>query len=399
MREILLVGDEPNIGWMAEWLQPEGYLVLTASDFDGAMSIIESNTLDAVVINRILPDGCGIALLREVSRRESFIPVVMVTEKLEESHLREFMHAGAYDFIVQPVTEDVLIRALVRAIEKKRCVDERRSRHAQIKLPVELLDLIPAQKTTAPAMRGCREASRWQIREPSIHSEKMAALGRMAAQVAHEVRNPLAGLRLYSLHLKSKLAGKVAASEIALVDKIIDGINQLSDTTEQVLNFARAIPLSRRWLDLNRIVSDSLALLEPQLKEKSILVNLRLAESGAYAMLDEASMRSTLINLMLNAIQAMAEGGQMAIFTSASEAVLRLAITDTGCGMTEAQVRNVFEPFYTTKSQGLGIGMSFAAKVIQLHGGEIVVDSRVNVGTSIRIALPVEREKANAAVC
>jgi signal transduction histidine kinase len=116
-------------------------------------------------------------------------------------------------------------------------------------------------------------------------------------------------------------------------------------------------------------------------------------------MLDEASIRSTLINLMLNAVQAMAEGGQMTIFTSASEALLRLAISDTGCGMTEAQVSNVFEPFYTTKSQGLGIGMSFAAKVIQLHGGEIAVESRAGVGTSINIALPVEREKANAAVC
>ena len=116
-------------------------------------------------------------------------------------------------------------------------------------------------------------------------------------------------------------------------------------------------------------------------------------------MLDEVSMRSTLINLMLNSIQAMAQGGELIVSTAASEETLRLSIADTGCGMTEDQVKNVFEPFYTTKSQGLGLGMSFASKIIEMHGGAVSVESHVNRGTSISIALPVEGEKANEARC
>ena len=238
-----------------------------------------------------------------------------------------------------------------------------------------------------------------QLRERLAHNEKIAALGRMAAQVAHEVKNPLAGLRLYALHLKKKATGQLAPTEMVLIDKIIDGIDQLSDTANQVLNFARPIVLTRRRLDLNRIVTDSLALLEPQLTAGRVRVHLSMAEAGAYAMLDEATMRSMLINLILNSIQAMTAGGELRIATADGEQGLRLSVSDTGCGMTDEQLQNIFEPFYTTKSQGLGLGMSFAAKVIEQHGGSISVDSRVGEGTRIEIVLSQENEKANEANC
>lgn len=237
-----------------------------------------------------------------------------------------------------------------------------------------------------------REDRLRQMQEQLAHNEKIAALGRMAAQVAHEVRNPLAGLQLYAMHLRGKLAEKISAGEMGLVDKMIGGINQLSDTTERVLSFARTLTLSRRRVDVNCIVTDSLALLNPQLREKEIVVQLRLAEPDAFAIVDDVSIRSTLINLTLNAIQAMGEGGRLTLSTSVSEATLRLGVTDTGCGMSDEQVSNMFEPFYTTKSQGLGLGLSFAAKVIHLHGGNISVESRLNEGTSIKIALPITAE-------
>jgi PAS domain S-box-containing protein len=236
-----------------------------------------------------------------------------------------------------------------------------------------------------------------QMRERLAHNEKIAALGRMAAQVAHEVKNPLAGLRLYSLHLKSKIAGKIPAAEEALVDKIIDGIDRLSDTTEQVLSFARPITVTLSPVDLNRIITASLALVEPQLSTKKIKVELNLSESGAPFLLDEAAMRSTLINLMLNSIQAMSEGGELNVSTTTGDQGLLLEITDTGCGMTEEQAKHIFEPYYTTKSQGLGLGLFFAATVIEQHSGSVDVKSQAGKGTKIIITLPSERGKADGA--
>ena len=499
-------------------LKREGYDALTASDFESALSVLDANRLDAAIVDIILPRKSGIELLKELSNREPYLPVIMITGEPNISQLPEIVRAGAYDFISKPVVKDTLLKVVSKAVEKKRLVDETRSLQDQIKRHAEQLEMTVALRTrelaeahkflnivldssteyalvaidkdglitlfnrgaeltfghSAEEIKGRRAAelaadetdqdqtpflslarsiasdsrhqSEMQLRrsdggrftasvaitpireseeelmgylivakdltadrlneehlrqmqEQLARNEKIAALGRMAAQVAHEVKNPLAGLRLYSLHLKSKVEGKLAAGEMALVDKIIGGINQLSDTTEQVLSFARTVTLTRRKVDLNRIIKDCLALLEPQLNENKINVSLNLAEPEAFAMLDEVSMRSTLINLMLNSIQAMARGGDLIVSTAASEETLRLSIADTGCGMTEDQVKNVFEPFYTTKSQGLGLGMSFASKIIEMHGGKVSVESHINQGTSISIALPVEGEKANEARC
>jgi PAS domain S-box-containing protein len=519
MTKILLVDDEPNIRWtMAELLKREGYEALTASDFDAAISIIESSNVDAAVIDIILPRKNGIELLKELSNREPYIPVIMITGEPNVSQIPEIVRAGAYDYISKPVVKDVLIRAVSKAVEKKRLMDEKRNLQDQLKQHAEQLEVIVAERTREVAeahkflntvlessteyaiiaidlnarvslfnrgaelifghmandilsMRAAqlvagnhgseetplfkiaqevasegrhqaeielrkadgstfmasvtitpilktegqmlgylliirdltserlgRERLR-QMQERLAHNEKIAALGRMAAQVAHEVKNPLAGLRLYSLHLKSKLTEKLTEGEMALVDRIIDGINQLSDTAEQVLNFARPIKLTCHRVDLNRIISDSLALLEPQLNASKVDVKLNLDPRCADAMLDEASIRSALINLMLNSIQSMAKGGVLIVSTTASEKELQLSISDTGCGMTEEQMKNAFEPFYTTKSHGLGLGMSFASTVIERHGGMVSVESQVNKGTRIQIALPLEGEMANEASC
>ena len=240
------------------------------------------------------------------------------------------------------------------------------------------------------------EAERQNIEAQLARNEKVAALGRMAAQVAHEVKNPLAGLRLYAMHLKSKIEGKLPSEQEALVDKIIDGISKLSNTAEQVLAFGRPISVSLRRADLNRLISDSLPLLEPQLSAKNIDVEFKPCDSAACALLDEAAMRSAFVNLALNAIASMNEAGRLKIENTICVSELRLQITDSGCGMTEEQLRNMFEPFYTTKSQGLGLGMSFVAKVVELHNGKISVTSRVGGGTRITVTLPAA-EVAQAA--
>jgi signal transduction histidine kinase len=108
-------------------------------------------------------------------------------------------------------------------------------------------------------------------------------------------------------------------------------------------------------------------------------------------------MRSVAMNLMLNSIQAMSEGGRLIVSTLSREGRVEFAVRDSGCGMTEEQSRNVFEPFYTTKSQGLGLGMSFVAKVIEGHGGSVAISSAAGQGTDIKITLPGEESGADEA--
>jgi two-component system sensor histidine kinase HydH len=235
------------------------------------------------------------------------------------------------------------------------------------------------------------EAEKEEMQRQLFNNEKIAALGRVAAQVAHEVKNPLSGLLLYAMHLKNKLSGKMPESELALCDRIINSVNHLIGTTEQILSLARPVSLAPRPLDLNHVVRKVVQLLQPQISAYRIEEHLELPDTEVITMLDETSITSALINLTLNSIQSMPGGGRLTVKTSRSNGTSQLTIADTGCGMTPEQIEKVFEPFYTTKSQGLGLGMPYAQKVIEQHHGAIHIESRPDAGTQITIELPAKK--------
>jgi PAS domain S-box-containing protein len=236
------------------------------------------------------------------------------------------------------------------------------------------------------------EESLRQMQARLAHQEKIAALGRVAAQVAHEVRNPLTGLQLYAMHMKTKLADRMSEAELELADRIVETINHLSKTVEQIVNFARPLSLERREVDLNRVVTDLLQLLEPQLACAHVERDVELSAEQMRAPLDESAMRSALTNLIINAVQAMTGGGRLSVRTSRDGGGdLLVEIKDTGVGMTSDQIRQVFEAFYTTKAKGLGLGMPYAKKIIEEHGGEIGVESRPGEGTLVTVRLPAGR--------
>ena len=224
--------------------------------------------------------------------------------------------------------------------------------------------------------------------EQLAHSEKIATLGRVAAQVAHEVRNPLAGLLLYSEHLKGKLDSKVSPADMQLVDKIIETINHLTATTEQILNYARPVTLALKTVDLNDVARDVIQLLGTEISAHNIETVLEFDSSPVSGMLDEASIRAATLNLVLNAVQAMSTGGRLTISTKRDGKKICMTIKDTGAGMSPERIKQIFEPFSTTKSRGLGLGMPYAQKIIQQHGGRIEVESRQGKGTQVKIQLP-----------
>ncbi len=378
MTSVLLVDDEPSIRLtMGEFLKRAGYSVFTAADYDSA-AVHNAEDIDVAVVDINLPGKSGVQLLQKLCAAEAYVPVIMITGEPNLSVIPEIVRAGAYDFIAKPIVKDVLLNAVARAADKKRLTDEKLRLEQEIKRHAEELEMRVAERT----------AELVETHKRLVHQERIAALGRAAAQVAHEVKNPLAGLLLYSLHLKSK-AEKFSESEASLVDKIADTIEQLIRRVEQILGFARPLSLSPRPGDLNKIINRVLELLRPQSTANKVEVRLALDQNAATAMIDEASMNGALMNLILNAIEAMPKGGTLSITTAAADGTLRLEITDTGRGISEEEAKNIFEPFYTTKEQGLGLGMPYAKKIIEQHGGTVSVASRPGEGTKLSIAVPL----------
>lgn len=386
MPKVLLVDDEPSIRLtMGEFLKRAGYSVITAADYNSAV-VHNPDDLDVAVVDINLSGKSGIQLLQNIREAEVYVPVIMITGEPNLSVIPEIVRAGAYDFIAKPIVKDVLLNAVGRAAEKKRLIDEKRRLEEEIKRHTEELETRVAERT----------AELVETHKRLVNQERIAALGRAAAQVAHEVKNPLAGLLLYSLHLKSK-AANFSENEKYLVDKIVDTINHLNCRVEQILGFARPVNLTLRPGNLNQMVTDVLELLRPQLTANKVEVRLSLDNHEAGGMFDDASIRGALMNLMLNSIEAMPDGGILSITADRVSDGLRLEISDTGRGIGEEEAKKIFEPFYTTKTNGLGLGMPYAKKIVEQHGGSLAMNSRPGEATTIFLVFPQERKEGEDA--
>jgi len=369
---------------MSEFLKRAGYAVSAAANYETAVAV-SAESIDAAVVDINLPGKSGIELLQKLCGETIYIPVIMITGEPNMSVIPEIVRAGAYDFIAKPIIKDVLLNAVARAVEKKRLTDEKRRLEQEIKRYAEELEMRVEERT----------AELVATHQRLVHQERIAALGRAAAEVAHEVKNPLAGLLLYSLHLRDML--EKPSAQVALVDKIVETINHLNRRVQHILGFARPLSLTAHAGNLNQIITDILDLLGSQVTANKVEVRLSLDEQNASWIIDEPSMRGALMNLIVNAIEAMPEGGTLSINSKWTEETLQLQISDTGSGIAEDKMKNIFEPFYTTKEQGLGLGMPYAKKIIEEHGGSISLDSKSGEGTSIRITLPAGTEEVDRA--
>jgi signal transduction histidine kinase len=385
MPNVLLVDDEPSLRLtMSEFLKRAGYGVFAAANYESA-AMVAAESIDVAVVDINLPGKSGIELLQKLCGERIYIPVIMITGEPNLSVIPEIVRAGAYDFIAKPIIKDVLLNAVARAVETKRLTDEKRRLEQEIKRYAEELEMRVDERT----------AELVATHQRLVHQERIAALGRAAAEVAHEVKNPLAGLLLYSLHLRDML--EKPSPQVALVDKIVDTINHLNRRIEHILGFARPLSLTAHSGNLNQIITDILELLRSQVTANKIEVRLSLYEQNASWMIDESSMRGALMNLIVNAIEAMPEGGTLSIDSKWTEETLQLEITDTGGGIADDQIKKIFEPFYTTKEQGLGLGMPYAKKIIEEHGGSVSLNTRSGEGTNIRITLPANMKEVERA--
>ncbi len=385
MFRVLLVDDEPSLRLtLTEFLKRAGYEVVAAADFQSALRHC-SASFDVAVIDINLPGRNGIELLHEINSRESYVPVIMITGEPSLSVIPEIVRAGAYDFLAKPVVKEVLLKAVARATEKKVLSAEKRRLELELQQRAADLEVRVAERT----------AELIEVHDRLAHNGKVAALGRVAAQVAHEVRNPLHGLLLYSSHLKGELAGKLTDDQVELFNNIIDTINQLTSLTEQILDFGRPVRLALRPVELNSVVSAVLKLLRSQISANGIKVEFDHDDSNPTALIDEACMRAALLNLLLNAVQAMPTGGTLSITSATAGEILSLTINDTGFGMTEERIKKIFEPFNSDKPGGLGLGMPYAKKIVEEHGGNLRVESRLGEGTRVRITLPVEKNQSD----
>jgi two-component system NtrC family sensor kinase len=232
-----------------------------------------------------------------------------------------------------------------------------------------------------------------------LQSEKQASIGRLAAGVAHEINNPLTGVLTFTrILLRSKDIGDKNLSHL---QKIAESTVRVKNIVKGLLDFSRQTDLDREPTDINRLIRAVISAMENQALIKGVSTQFKSGEDLPMLTLDRNQLQSVLVNLIINALDAMEHGGNIMISTgislSASDAGkkgVEIAVTDTGCGIPPADLDKLFEPFFTTKEVGKGTGLGLAVSygIVQRHGGTVRVQSEVGRGSTFTIWLPVEEQ-------
>ena len=230
-----------------------------------------------------------------------------------------------------------------------------------------------------------------ESQEQLIQAEKLTSLGQMAASIAHEINNPLAGVLIYTQLLSKKLTDDTARKDESLdyLSKMESEVSRCSRIIRNLLDFARQTQPTLRFVDINQVIEQVLAMVGHQAQLQNVEVVKEFSPSLPKVMADFDQLQQIFTNLTLNAIQAMPDGGRLTIRSAAVDGEAKIDVQDTGCGISKENLGKLFTPFFTTKAKGKGVGLGLAVVhgIIERHKGRIKVQSEVGKGTTFSVYL------------
>jgi PAS domain S-box-containing protein len=237
------------------------------------------------------------------------------------------------------------------------------------------------------------------LEEQLIHAEKLTSIGRLAASVAHEINNPLDGIQ-NCLDIIQKNPSDMTRVN-TMLELISEGIERIGFIVRRLLIFSRHHKLKMEVIDLNEVVERALALIQHKIEDQGIELETHFSWSLPKVLGDPYHLSQIFINIFINAVDALEgqPGGRIGIetdvLTQDANPVVRVKISDNGCGIPEENLERIFSPFFTTNDteKGTGLGLSISKKIVEEHGGKITITSQLNRGTAVTVLLPGEGDK------
>jgi len=231
-----------------------------------------------------------------------------------------------------------------------------------------------------------------RTQEQLLQSEKLAAMGRLTSQIAHELNNPLYGIMNTLELLKTEISPESKRRKI--LEMALSETVRLSDLLRKMLSFSKPDQEEKQAVDLNTVLDEILILHEKQLQENDIKIKTFFAEALPQISASKNQLRQVFLNLVANARDAMPSGGTLSVKTVADKETVKIEISDSGVGIKEEHIKKIFDSFFTTKDtvKGVGLGLSVCYGFIKDHGGDIEVKSKENEGTTFSITFPAYKE-------
>jgi signal transduction histidine kinase len=341
---ILIVDDEPSItGFCHRLVERLGFETRLADSGEAALEILEQESIDLLLADIVMPGISGVELLVAARARVPDMAAILMTGHGDIALVIEALRAGADDFLLKPFGAGDLAGAIDRALARVRAAQGR-----------------------------------------LLRQERLAVIRELGASIAHELRNPLGVIGNSTYYLQARLGASdpriarhldLIAREVQVANGIIADLMRSVDARE-----LRAVPT-----DPNALVR---AATEDAALPTSVVVHLDLAPDLPRVNLDPDGMHQVFQNLIDNAAQAMPDGGRLTITSRVEHGQVHITFSDTGTGIAPEATQSVFDPLYTTKAKGFGLGLSIVQLLVEAHGGEVTVSSQLGAGSCFSVILP-----------
>jgi len=226
------------------------------------------------------------------------------------------------------------------------------------------------------------------LRKEIARSQRLASVGRLAAGVSHEIRNPLSSIKGFATYFKERYYDVPENQQIS--NLMIQEVDRLNRVVGQLHEFARPIDVSKKSIQIQAFLKDSLKLIERQASEANISIKTDFDSEIDEILIDPDRINQVLLNLYLNAIDSMNDGGSLTVMLAKNpkKKGIEIKVADTGTGISEGDLSHIFDPYFTTKASGTGLGLAIVHNIMEAHGGEIAIESRLGQGTGVTIFLP-----------
>jgi signal transduction histidine kinase len=381
-KEIVLLVDDDSVALrrVGRALEAAGFHVQVACAHQEAVSYALARPFASAVISLDMSNGAGFDIAHLFAVVAPHTPCLLLTSKADLSTLsRLYDNGNIYNHLPAPL-EDVgdLVRQIGKALE------HRTLRRQNAYLLAELRDT--------------RDALRAQM-EFHAQIEKMASMGVIADHLYQELLQPLTSFAHYCAYLRGKLESAILSDDrmtLSLMDNSLremqEAAKQCREIVRNACSFSQETAIEKRLTNLHEVLYDALLLLRHTMEARGIVLKLQLAEDLPEITAHPALLRQALVHLLINAIQAMPEGGEIGVETRVQSGV-RLTLRDTGCGIAPEAMPFIFQPFFTTRphGKGTGLGLSVAHAILQQHEAQIEIESQQSRGTTVVIRLPAAK--------
>lgn len=233
-----------------------------------------------------------------------------------------------------------------------------------------------------------------RLREEIDRSRRLASIGRLAAGIAHEIRNPLSSIKGFATYFMERY--KDIPEDQKTAEIMVQEVERLNRVIGQLLEFARPMNIRLRPTSIRALIQRSLKMIEGQASEKNIKISTDFSPEIEEAFIDPDRINQVLLNLYLNAIEAMEDGGSLSVGLFGDDPRgIKIVISDTGRGIQKKDLDKIFDPYFTTKPSGTGLGLAIVHRIIEAHKGEVSVESEAGRGTTVSVTLPASAEKVH----